>query len=109
MALRELVEDISHEVGLYKELKAVPARDQQNVRNDMYVASAALNIIHKKGNPKFEVRMKTRCFGNYQKKLDTATKFIPLWVKVAGSCVGAGHGHDGGLEAHRGYGRREDR
>jgi PiT family inorganic phosphate transporter len=42
VALRELVEDISHEVGLYKELKAVPARDQQNVRNDMYVASAAL-------------------------------------------------------------------
>jgi PiT family inorganic phosphate transporter len=80
--LRELVEDISHEVGMYKELKAVPPRDQQNVRNDMYVASTALNMIHKKGNPQFSAD-EDKVLGNYQKKLDTATKFIPLWVKVA--------------------------
>src|SRR5208337_4522645 len=30
LSLRELVEDVSHEVGLYKELKAVPAKDQTN-------------------------------------------------------------------------------
>lgn len=82
IALRELVEDISHEVGMYKELKAVPARDQQNVRNDMYVASSALNIMHKKGNPSFTPAEET-VLADYQKKLDVATKFIPLWVKVA--------------------------
>jgi PiT family inorganic phosphate transporter len=82
VALRELVEDISHEVGLYKELKAVPARDQQNVRNDMYVASAALNLIHKSHQPAFSDQ-EDKVLTNYQKKLDTATKFIPLWVKVA--------------------------
>ena len=82
VALRELVEDISHEVGLYKELKAVPARDQQNVRNDMYVASAALNMMHKSHNPTF-TDQEDKVLTNYQKKLDTATKFIPLWVKVA--------------------------
>jgi PiT family inorganic phosphate transporter len=82
VALRELVGDISSEVALYKELKAVPPRDQQNVRNDMYVASAALNIIHKKGNPKF-TGDEDKILTNYQKKLDVATKFIPLWVKIA--------------------------
>ena len=82
VALRELVEDISHEVGLYKELKAVPARDQQNVRNDMYVASTALNIMHKKHNPTFSDD-EDKVLTNYQKKLDVATKFIPLWVKIA--------------------------
>jgi PiT family inorganic phosphate transporter len=82
IALRELVEDISHEVGLYKELKAVPAKDQQNVRNDMYVASAALNTMHKKHNPAF-TSQEDAVLTNYQKKLDVATKFIPLWVKIA--------------------------
>ena len=82
IALRELVGDISHEVGIYKELKAVPPQDQQNVRNDMYVASAALNMMHKKHNPSFNAD-EEKVLTNYQGKLDVATKFIPLWVKVA--------------------------
>ena len=82
IALRELIGDISHEVGLYKELKAVPPRDQQNVRNDMYVASAALSTIHKKHTPAFNEN-EDKILGNYQKQLDVATKFIPLWVKIA--------------------------
>jgi PiT family inorganic phosphate transporter len=82
IALRELVEDTSHEVAIYKELKAVPPRDQQNVRNDMYVASAALNIMKKSHNPAFSDE-ETAVLKDYQGKLDTATKFIPLWVKVA--------------------------
>ena len=90
IALRELVGDVSHEVGLYKELKAVPAHDQQNVRNDMYVASAALNILKKqdaahkdKNEPTVFTDQDAKVLANYQGKLDTATKFIPLWVKVA--------------------------
>ncbi len=82
IALRELIGDISHEVGLYKELKAVPPKDQQNVRNDMYVASAALSTIHKKHTPAFNEN-EDKILVNYQKQLDVATKFIPLWVKIA--------------------------
>jgi PiT family inorganic phosphate transporter len=86
VALRELVGDVSHEVGLYKELKAVPPKDQTNVRNDMYVTSAALNILKKKkgtpGIPSF-TDGENKILANYQGKLDTATKFIPLWVKIA--------------------------
>jgi PiT family inorganic phosphate transporter len=82
IALRELVEDVSHEVGIYKELKAVPPKDQQNVRNDMYVASAALTIMKKTHNPSFS-DSENAVLKDYQGKLDTATKFIPLWVKIA--------------------------
>ena len=42
LALRELVEDLNHEVALYREYKSVPASQQTNVRNDMYVASEAI-------------------------------------------------------------------
>jgi PiT family inorganic phosphate transporter len=82
VALRELVQDVSHEVSLYKELKAVPPQDQQNVRNDMYVTSAALNIIKKSHKPAFTAQ-ESDILANYQKRLDKATKFIPLWVKIA--------------------------
>jgi PiT family inorganic phosphate transporter len=85
VALRELVEDVSHEVGLYKELKAVPAKDQQNVRNDMYVASAALTNMKKSHDaavPKFNAQ-ESAILADYQKRLDKSTKFIPLWVKIA--------------------------
>ena len=82
IALRELVGDISHEVGLYKELKAVPPQDQQNVRNDMYVASSALNLMHKSKTPAFS-DSENSILTNYQKSLDHSTKFIPLWVKIA--------------------------
>jgi len=82
IALRELVEDVSHEVGIYKELKAVPPKDQQNVRNDMYVASAALNIMNKKKVIPFNAQ-ETAVLKDYQGRLDKSTKFIPLWVKIA--------------------------
>src|SRR6202044_3696669 len=65
-----------------KELKAVPAKDQQNVRNDMYVTSAALTIMHKKHSLAFTPQ-EDAILTDYQKRLDKATKFIPLWVKVA--------------------------
>jgi inorganic phosphate transporter, PiT family len=82
VALRELVEDVSHEVGLYRELKAVPAKDQQNVRNDMYVSSAALTLMKKTKAVQFTPQ-EDAVLADYQKRLDKSTKFIPLWVKVA--------------------------
>ncbi len=82
LALRELVEDLSHEVGLYKEFKAVPANQQTNVRNDMYVASEAIRLMEKAKNPAFGPD-ETAALTNYKSKVDKATKFIPAWVKVA--------------------------
>jgi PiT family inorganic phosphate transporter len=82
LALRELVEDLNHEVALYKVFKSVPANEQTNVRNDMYVASEAIRIMQKSGNPAFTAQ-ENAALKNYKSKVDKATKFIPDWVKVA--------------------------
>jgi len=82
LALRELVEDLNHEVALYKEFKAVPPNQQTNVRNDMYVASEAIRLMEKNHNPSF-TPAETTVLTNYKAKVDKATKFIPTWVKVA--------------------------
>jgi PiT family inorganic phosphate transporter len=82
LALRELVEDLNHEVALYKVFKSVPAQDQTNVRNDMYVASEAIRLMQKSNNPAF-TSDENAALSNYKSKVDKATKFIPDWVKVA--------------------------
>jgi PiT family inorganic phosphate transporter len=82
LALRELVEDLNHEVALYKEFKAVPANQQSNVRNDMYVASEAIRLMEKNHNPSF-TPAETASLTAYKFQVDKATKFIPTWVKVA--------------------------
>jgi len=82
LALRELVEDLNHEVALYKAFKSVPAQDQTNVRNDMYVAGEAIRLMLKSHNPAF-TPAENAALANYKSQVDKATKFIPGWVKVA--------------------------
>jgi PiT family inorganic phosphate transporter len=90
LALRELVEDLNHEVALYRVFKSVPAQDQANVRNDMYVAGEAIRLLQKndvslvkeKKQPVFN-KDESTALSNYKSKVDKATRFIPDWVKVA--------------------------
>ncbi|MGD0548874.1 MAG: inorganic phosphate transporter [Terracidiphilus sp.] len=90
LALRELVEDLSHEVALYKVFKSVPAQDQTNVRNDMYVAGEAVRLMQKNDvslvkehkQPVFNAA-ESAALANYKSTVDMATRFIPKWVKVA--------------------------
>ena len=82
LALRELVEDLNHEVALYKEFKAVPPGQQTNVRNDMYVASEAIRLMQKSKTPAFTTD-ENKALSTYKTQVDKATKFIPAWVKVA--------------------------
>jgi inorganic phosphate transporter, PiT family len=82
LAVRELVENVNREVVLYKAFNSVPAQDQSNVRNDMYVASEAIRLMEKNHNPAFTAT-ETAALNNYKSRLDDATKFIPDWVKVA--------------------------
>lgn len=81
-ALRALVMEVSREVSLYKEFKAVPAKDQTNIRNNMYLASEALQLMEKKHHVGFSTAEATT-LKSYKGKLDKATRFIPDWVKVA--------------------------
>jgi len=82
LALHELVQDLDGEVSVYKEFKSVPAKDQTNVRNDMYVTSEAIRLMQKNHNPAF-TKDENAGLANYKSKVDKATKFIPTWVKVA--------------------------
>ncbi len=81
-ALRELVESIDREVAPHSEFKQVPAQDQGNLRNDMYVSSEALRLMQSSHNPAFSAQ-ESAALGSYKRNVDGATRFIPVWVKVA--------------------------
>ena len=82
LALRELVNDMANEMSIYKLLSKVPPERTRNFRNDMYLVSEALT-------PDAEIRQAgdraadTAVLANYKTHIDKATRFIPIWVKVA--------------------------
>jgi inorganic phosphate transporter, PiT family len=82
LAERQMILEIEHEVAYYKTLKGVPPKQQSNVRNDMYISSEALRLMAKAKTPAFTPE-EAAVMANYKKKLDLATKFIPIWVKVS--------------------------
>jgi len=81
-SLAVLVREISQQVDSYGTLDKVPAAAVSNVRNDMYLASEALRFLlkDKANNLKADEVSKIAAF---KKSLDGATRFIPIWVKVA--------------------------
>jgi PiT family inorganic phosphate transporter len=81
-ALRETIHDLEGEVKAYGTYKNVPANQQSNVRNDMYVTSETLRILAKTHQGGFD-KEDNVVLDNYKKHVDKATRFIPTWVKVA--------------------------
>ena len=82
LALRELVNGIGTEMAIFRELKNVPQDRVRNFRNDMYLASEALRLMQKSGKPALAAA-DVAVLKNYKSHVDHATRFIPLWVKVA--------------------------
>ncbi len=82
LALRELVNGIGTEMAIFKDLKNVPQNRVRNFRNDMYLASEALRLMQKSGKPVMAAA-DVAILKNYKSHVDRATRFIPLWVKVA--------------------------
>jgi PiT family inorganic phosphate transporter len=82
VALRELISDVDHEVALYGSFKALPTQNQTSLRNDMYVASEAIRLMQKTGNPGF-TPAENAALKNYIIRVEKPTRFIPDWVKVA--------------------------
>jgi PiT family inorganic phosphate transporter len=82
LALRVLVNDIGTEMAQFKELAMVPREHVRNFRNDMYLVSEALRLMQKSGQPQFAAA-DLAVLKNYKGHIDKATRFIPLWVKVA--------------------------
>jgi PiT family inorganic phosphate transporter len=81
-ALSVLIEDISKQVAEYGTLARVPAEVVGNTRNDMYLASEALRFLMKDKENDLK-KEEVGKLNAYKQSLDNATKFIPLWVKVA--------------------------
>jgi inorganic phosphate transporter, PiT family len=81
-ALGRMIQDIATDLGRYKELRNVPADQTRNFRNDLYLVGEALRLVQKTGKPAISVEDQA-VLKNYKKHVDNATKFIPLWVKIA--------------------------
>jgi len=82
LALRELVNGVGTEMAMFKELAKVPHEQVRNFRNDMYLVSEAIRLMQKSGTPKLATA-DVAVLKNYKTHIDKATRFIPLWVKVA--------------------------
>ena len=81
-SLAVLVKDVGEQVHKYGSLNKVPAEAVGNTRNDMYLTSEAIRFLMKdKENDLNKEEVET--LKAYKGSLDSATKFIPLWVKVA--------------------------
>ena len=81
-ALSALVADIGAQVKRYGSMASVPADAISNVRNDMYLASEAIRFLDKDTTIKFSADTHANLKA-FKQEVDNATKFIPLWVKVA--------------------------
>jgi len=81
-ALQALVERVGRQVGASGAMANVPSSAAGNVRNDMYVASEAIRLMDKAKQPAFAPN-DAKAIDNFKMQLDRATKFIPVWVKVA--------------------------
>jgi inorganic phosphate transporter, PiT family len=81
-ALAAVTGDIGVMVKQSGSLARVPMAAVANVRNDMYLVSEAIRLVEKsdKVGLDSEARLNLAAF---KKLVDGATKFIPLWVKVA--------------------------
>jgi len=81
-ALAAVTESIGQQVKEHASFKQMPAATVANVRNDMYLASESIGKLQKSDKVKFSADAGGN-LGAFKKEIDAATKFIPLWVKVA--------------------------
>jgi PiT family inorganic phosphate transporter len=80
-ALSVLSAEIEGQVKSYGAISHVPAAATTNMRNDMYLSSDAMRLLAKskaKFSPAEAASLKA-----YQGDLQSATRFIPNWVKIA--------------------------
>ena len=81
-ALAEMAGSIGRQVKQHGSLARVPAEAVANVRNDMYLASEAIRFLDRADGTGFDADARANLKA-FKKQIDDATKFIPLWVKVA--------------------------
>jgi PiT family inorganic phosphate transporter len=80
-SLAALTKQISDSVEQYGSVAKTPLDKVQNLRNDMYLASEAFRVLAKDKESELSAEDKGQ-IADFKKQLDSATKFIPLWVKI---------------------------
>jgi len=81
-ALAAVTDSIREQVQQHGSLAKVPDSAATNIRNDMYLASEAIRNLEQ--NDKVQLTTESRSnLKAFKAEVDGATKFIPLWVKVA--------------------------
>jgi PiT family inorganic phosphate transporter len=83
-ALASEIGKISAQVKDYNSLAKIPTAAVPNVRNDMYLVSEAIQLLSKDSTVKLDPETLSYLDG-FKKLTDKATKFIPVWVKIAGA------------------------
>jgi inorganic phosphate transporter, PiT family len=81
-SLAVLVRDIAGQVKQYGSLAKIPPAAVGNTRNDMYLASESLRLLMKDTEADLS-KADNVTLSAYKSSLDNATKFIPIWVKIA--------------------------
>src|SRR6266478_4626997 len=81
-SLAVLVKDVGDQVQKYGTLDKVPAEAVGNTRNDMYLTSEAIRFLMKDKESTLS-KEDVSVLDAYKGSLDSATKFIPTWVKIA--------------------------
>jgi len=81
-ALAAVAGSIGQQVKEHGSLAKIPSAAVPNVRNDMYLASESIRFVAASDKVKLDADTRANLKA-FQAQIDNATKFIPLWVKVA--------------------------
>jgi inorganic phosphate transporter, PiT family len=81
-ALAAIAGDIGAQIKQHGSLAKIPTEAVPNVRNDMYLTSESIRFLEKNASLKLSNESKANLKA-LKRQMDDATKFIPLWVKVA--------------------------
>ncbi len=82
-ALAAIAGNIADQVRASGTFAKMPGERVTNARNDMYLTSEAIRFYTKDPHAKDLTDATRKELDGFKKEIDTATKFIPLWVKVA--------------------------
>lgn len=82
-ALGAITGDIASQIKASGTFARLPADAVANVRNDMYLTSEVMRFLDKDTHSSIFDADTKKNLVSFKKEIDDATKFIPLWVKVA--------------------------
>ncbi|MGN6820851.1 MAG: inorganic phosphate transporter [Sphingomonas sp.] len=83
-AIATLSGDVSRRIQGYGAISNIPAAATANLRNDMYLVLDTSRLVTKAKDVGTRFTpAEVKAIGAYQKNLESGTRYIPLWVKLA--------------------------